>query len=349
MDSKILKILSRKFPNENSPSVILHISYLLASLVFCMLFNLIVINLHDFYNFDYCSIYKVLSGEAIRSIQYRVLIPYIFKAMSLILPLSDRALFILIIVIITYFTLLFFRAVLNVYFSNRTINSAAALFILYPMLWNFILMNRIFFFVDNAIMLFMTAGFYFIITGKNNWLLVTLFFSTLNHYSSGFIILAFVLFNYKTLFTKQTLMYAIGLSGVFIACFIAMKVIYPYFPPEKDDGFVVFIPDLAVKAVTDLSKGILLRDIFLNFGGLHLAALMVLVTGLWKKLRTEYLAVFLFFIPYFIMAALRLGIRIEEMRNWIPIIPFVTVLALILFTGLKNPLFTLSNTVLKEK
>ena len=183
------------------------------------------------------------------------------------------------------------------------------------MLWNFILMNRIFFFVDNSIMFFMTAGFYFIVSRKNYFLFITMLLSTLNHYSSGFLILAYVLFNYKTIFTKKTFLNASILSLIFIGCFIVLKFIYPYFLPERDDGFVVFIPDQAIKAITTLPKGILVRDVLFNFGGLHFFALLVLVTGLWKKVKTEYLAVFLFIIPYFIVALFRLGIRIDEMRK----------------------------------
>ncbi|MBZ0204601.1 MAG: hypothetical protein IT281_08250 [Ignavibacteria bacterium] len=281
--------------------------------------------------------------------QYRVLIPYIFKGLSYVLPLSDVSLFVLIIVVITYFTLLCFRSVLNVYFENRTVNSISAIIIIYPMLWNFMLLNSIFFFVDSAVVLFMTAGFYFIVSKKNYWLLLTVFFATLNHYSSAFIIMAFVLFNYKTLFKKQTLIFSAALSAVFLICLLGFKLKYPYFPPEREDGFVMAMPLLAIEAITDMPMSILLKYVILNFGGLHLLALLVMVTGLWKKIKPEFLVIFLFFVPYCLIAILRLGIRLEEMRNWIPLIPFITILALILFTGFKNPLFTLSKTVLKEK
>lgn len=349
LDSRILSILSKKFPNENFPPVIIHISYLLSSLAFCLLYKLLIIAGHDFYNNEYSSIYKVLNGEALHSMQYRVLIPYLFKGLSSVLPLSDIPLFMLMTFVITYLTLLCFRSVLNVYFENKTLNSIAAIIIFYPMIWNFMLLNTIFFFVDSAIVLFMTAGFYCIITKKNYWLLIIILFATLNHYSSAFIIMAFVLFNYKTIFKKQTFIFAAALSAVFLCCLLAFKLKYPYFPPERDDGFVMALPKMAISAITDLPRGILLKYIFLNFGGLHLLALLVIVTGLWKKIRPEFLAIFLFFVPYCLIAMLRLGIRLEEMRNWIPLIPFVTVIALILFAGLKNPLFALSGTVLKEK
>jgi uncharacterized membrane protein YhdT len=195
----------------------------------------------------------------------------------------------------------------------------------------------------------MTAGMYFIITKKNYWLLAVIFISSFNHISTGFLILAYVLFNYRSLFTKKTIMFAILQSVIFIGCFIVLKMIYMDIPPERDDSFFALYPETPFEAIMDLPKGILIRDIFLNYGGLHIIGLLVLITGLWKKVKTEYLSIFLLFIPYVLMAVLRIGIRIEEMRNWIPIVPFVTVLALIFFTGFRNSLFSLSPTVMREE
>jgi len=349
MDSKIFNFLSRNFPGKNSPSIIVHISYIMAAVVFCKLYEITIIAQHDFVYHEYSSIYMVLNGEAVSSIQNRILVPYIFKFLSIILPLSDTKLFMIIIIPFTYLSLVFFRSILNVYFSNKTINSVAAILLLYPIIWNLMLMNTILFFVDQAIVLFMTAGMYFIITKKNYWLLAVILVSSFNHISTGFLILAFVLFNYKFLFTKKTILHAILQSVIFVGCFTALKIIYWDIPAERDDSFFTLIPEAPFDAIKDLSKGILLRDIFLNYGGLHIFGLLVLITGLWKKVKTEYLAIFLLFIPYVLMAIFRMGIRIEEMRNWIPIVPFVTVIALIFFTGFRNPLFSLSHTVKREE
>lgn len=349
MDSKIFNFLRRNFPGKNSPSIIVHISYIMAAVVFCKLYELTIISQHDFVYHEYSSIYKVLSGEALRSIQSRVFVPYIFKLLSIILPLSDTKLFMIIIIPFTYLSLLFFRSILNVYFSNKAINSVAAILIFYPIIWNLMLMNTILFFVDQAIVLFMTAGMYFILTRKNYWLLAVILLSSFNHISTGFLILAFVLFNYKSIFTKKIIMFAFLQSVIFIGSYILLKMIYTDIPPERDDVLTVLIPQTPFEAIYDLPKGILIRDIFLNYGGLHILGLLVLVTGLWKKVKTEYLSIFLLFIPYIVMAILRIGLRIEEMRNWIPIVPFVTVLALIFFTGFRNSLFSLSPAVMREE
>jgi hypothetical protein len=349
MDSKIFNFLSRNFPGKNSPSIIVHISYVMAAVVFCKLYEITIIAPHDFVYHEYSSIYKVLSGEALRSIQNRILVPYIFKFLSMILPLSDTKLFMIIIIPFTYLSLVFFRSILNVYFSNKTINSVAAILLLYPVIWNLILMNTILFFVDQAIVLFMTAGMYFIITKKNYWLLAVILISTFNHVSTGFLILAFVLFNYRSIFTKKTFMFTVIQSVIFLGCFAVLKMIYTDIPPERDDNFFALFPESPFESIIDLPRGILIRDIFLNYGGLHILALLVLITGLWKQVKTEYLMIFLLFIPYVLMAILRIGVRIEEMRNWIPIVPFVTVIALIFFTGFRNSLFSLSHTVMRDR
>jgi len=349
MDSKIFNFLRRSFPGKNSPTIIVHISYILAAIVFCKLYEITVIAQHDFVYHEYSSIYMVLNGEALRSIQNRILVPYIFKFLSMILPLSDTKLFMIIIIPFTYLSLVFFRSILNVYFSNKTINSVAAILLLYPIIWNLILMNTILFFVDQAIVMFMTAGMYFIITKKNYWLLAVIFISSFNHISTGFLILAFVLFNYRTLFTKKTIMFAVLQSVIFIGCFTVLKMIYTDIPPERDDSFFALIPEAPFESIMDLSKGILFRNIFLNYGGLHILGLLVLITGLWKKVKIEYLLIFLILIPYLLIAVFRIGMRVEEMRNWIPLVPFVTVLALIFFTGFRNSLFSLSHTVMREE
>jgi hypothetical protein len=108
-----------------------------------------------------------------------------------------------------------------------------------------------------------------------------------------------------------------------------MRVLLPNLPEHRDDGFVAWIPSAAWQVIVDYKKHLLLRDLVINMGGLHLFAILFFVSGMWKNFKREYVLVFLIIMPFYLFAFLRFGIRIEEMRNYIPLIPFVMVPALL--------------------
>jgi hypothetical protein len=343
----MLKIFSKKFPNDNFPPIIVHILYLLMSVTFCLIYNHIVIGKTDFHTDEYGGIYRVLAGDAIRAIQYRVLVPLIFKAFTF-LHIPDIAIFLFIIIVFTYLTILFFYLILNIYFQNRTFNYFIALVLFYPMFWNFMLLNQTFFFMDHSLMFFMTACLYFVLAKKNNWLIITFLFGTLNHPSIGFIILIFLLFNYNRLFKKDTVIYTLLFIAVYLGCFYALKMIYPNFTLERDQDFGLFHFSDTITALKDVPVHLLIRDIALNYGGIHIFAALFLVCGAWKKIKQQYVFIFLVIVPYFILGVLRVGLRLEEMRNWIPLIPFIMILALLYLSQIKNPFFRLSDEISRE-
>lgn len=344
----MLKILSKKFPNDNFPPIVVHVFYLLMSVTFCLIYNHIVIGKTDFHEDEYGGVYRVLAGDATRAIQYRVLVPLIFKVFTF-LHIPDIVIFLFIIIVFTYLTILFFYLILNRYFQNKTFNYLIALALFYPMFWNFMLLNQTFFFMDHSLMFFMTAGLYFILARKNNWLLVTLLIGAINHSSITILILAFVLFNYNRLLKKDTVIYSALLVAGYIGCFFILKMIYPHFTAERDQDFGLNHFPETIIALKGVPAHLLIRDIILNYGGMHIFAALFLVSGAWKKIKRQYVFIFLVIVPYFILGVLRVGIRLEEMRNWIPLIPFIMVLALLYLSQIKNPLFGLSDEVKVEK
>ena len=332
----ITEFLNRRFPNEKYPPLFIHIIYLLAAFTFCYLYHLKIVAHADFYNHDYAAILKVINIEAIRSIQYRVLVPLIFKVISLFGLLPDKGIFFLIMLGFTYLTITVFYRLLCVYFENKVFNSFAALSIIYPMIWNFFAINTIFFFVDTAVVFFMTLCLYLVVTGNNRLLLAAFFLGTANHYSIGFIIPVYLLYNYRCLFKKETILYTAALVFILIGYFAVMRILLPDLSSLKDDGFVVWDLSKAVQAFKDYYKPHMVRDIIFTWGGLHFFALMCLLSGAWKTYKRGYIAVYLTVFPFILFALLRFGIRIEEMRNYIPFIPFVIIPALIYiskFTG----------------
>lgn len=342
------KILSRRFPNENYPPVLFHVLYLMAAFTFCFIYHHKIVSHSDFYSDEYGAILKVLNIEAIRSIQYRLLIPAIFKIISLPALLPNNAIFFLIMLGFVYLTIIVFYRLLGVYFVNREFNYISALLIIYPMIWNFVAINTIFFFVDCAVIFFMLLSLYFIITEKNNWLLLAFFLGAANHYSIGFVIPVFLLYNYNRILKKDTILYTIFMIIIMVSYFIILRLIFPNLPEIKDDGFVAWRLDDAWQTIVNYKKHLLVRDLFVNMGGLHFFALLFLLSGIWKKFKLQYITVYLIIMPFVLFALFRFGIRIEEMRNFIPLIPFVIIPAMLYFSSFNSEFLKLSPGIMKE-
>jgi hypothetical protein len=277
-----------------------------------------------------------------------VLVPFIFKAVSVITQLPDKGVFFIVAFGFTYLTIVVFYRLLCVYFANISFNYFAALFILYPMVWNFFAINTIFFFVDNAVVFFMTLCLYLIITKNDKLLLPAFLLGTANHYSIGFIVLVYLLFNYRRLFKKETVLVTAALLAILIGYFAVMRILLPEVETIKDDGFVVWDLPKALQAFADYDKQHMLRDIMFTWGGFHFLALLCLVNGAWKIFRYEYTAVFLTIIPFILFAVFRFGIRIEEMRNYIPFIPFVTLPAMIFISKFSGGLLKPNPEICRE-
>jgi len=343
------KILNKNFPDDNYPPVIIHLIFMLAAITFCFIYHHKIVAPADFYNDEYGAILKVLNLEAIRSIQYRILVPVIFKVLSLGHLIPDKTVFFLITLGNTYLLIIVFFRLISVYFSNRQFNYIAAMFIIYPMIWNFISLNSIFFFVDTALLLLMTICLYLVITQKNNWLLLFFFLGAANHYSIGFIIPAFLLFNYRSVFKFKTILYTALLVVILVGYFTVMRLLLPNQPVHRDDGFVAWIPSAALQVLIDYRKHLLVRDLILNMGGLHILALLFLVSGIWKNIKRQFVYIYLVIIPFYLFAFMRFGIRVEEMRNYIPLIPFVIVPALIFLSRYMNGLLKLTQEISGKK
>jgi hypothetical protein len=109
----------------------------------------------------------VLNFEALKPIQFRVLIPFIFKGIQsivfLVYPIPDKALFFIITISLCYFILLSFYFLLNEYFKSKATNCWLAAIIIYPMVWNYVIMNGQFFYMDFSVLLVIILGFYAIV------------------------------------------------------------------------------------------------------------------------------------------------------------------------------------------
>ena len=330
-----MNILNKRFPNERFPNLIIHIYYLMISFTFCYLYYHKFISRANFYAPESSGgIYAVLSGTALKPIQFRVLIPVIFKMLSFLIafvkPMSDKALFFIITIGLCYFILLTFYFILNRYFNSKALNCWLAPVIIYPMIWNFVIMNGQFFYMDFSVLLIITLGFYCIISGEYAWLLVVFFLGLLNHPSVGYLIPAFLLFNYKRLLTKKIIAYTLIMSVLYVATYKFMDYLFP----SNAGYFIIFNLPRNLSLFTDFPIHIIFRDLFFNFGGLHIFILLFFFTRLWKRYRGPFLYVNLVTILY--VLSVFISFSIEEIRNYITIIPFVVILSLLYLSSFEN-------------
>ncbi len=249
---------------------------------------------------------------------------------NLITSIPDHALFFILTIILCYLILFSFYLLLGQYFTGRAMNCWLASVIIYPMVWNFVIMNGQFFYMDFCILLIIILGFYCIVSEKYNLLLMFFFLGILNHPSAGYLILAFLIYNYKNLFKTKTIIYAGTMSIMYIGIYKLMD----YYFSNTGGYFVIFNLPRNLELFHTLPFHIILRDVFFNFGGLHIFIIFFLIAGSWKRYRGSMLYVNLVIIPYVITVLVNFSI--EEIRNYITIIPFVVILSLLFLSTFEN-------------
>lgn len=305
--------------------------YLMSSLSFCYIyFHKQFFDL-TFREQNTGGIYYILSFEAIKPNQFRLLIPLLFKAFKKVFFfIPDKAAFFIIILVITFLSLVIFYNILNTYFENKKINQWLAFILFYPMLWQFMIMNQIFDFTDFANFIFIFLGYYCIIKNYNKTLLLVFLIGAFNHDSIGFLIVMYVLFNIKEIFKWKTILYTVSMAVIFL---VIKKVLENIFIANPGISFrwnyIYNFNEFFNKPVH-----IVFRNVFFAFGGLHLFVIYFFLSGKWKKYNTKYMYITLTIIPYAII--LFLIHTTFEARNYITAIPYMTILFLLFFSTQKN-------------
>lgn len=338
-----MKLLNIRIPNQRFPTLIIQIYYLMIAITFTYLYYHKFIQGADFYSpLSTGGLYAVVNLESARPIQFRILLPFIFKGLTMLNLIPDKPLFFLINAAQTYLILLSFYFLLNRYFQSKAMNCWLAPVIIYPMIWNLVILNGQFFFMDFTILLIIVTGFYFIVSERYNWLLIVFLTGVLNHPSVGYLIIAFLLYNYRRLFNVKTILYAAAMAILYIGIYRMMDA---YFP--KTEGyFIIYNMPRNLSLFSTFPPHIILRDIFFNFGGLHFFIIIFLISGVWKRYRGQYIYVNLVCIPY--LATVLINFSIEEMRNYVTIIPFVVILCLLFLSTFPNSFLRPQENILTQ-
>jgi hypothetical protein len=279
----------------------------------------------------------VLSFETYKPWQFRLFIPFIFVLFKPLSFIPQMTLFTGYSVIVVYLLIVVYCKVLQVYFENRKLVFIAAPLILYPMLWNYILLNSIFQYYDFTSILIFTIGLYFIIKDKFFPLLLVFVAGVLNKETAGYLVVAYILYNYKIVFTKKIILNSILMIAVFLLIKITLGVI---FSSNPGDPFEICTYENINIIKNFFSNRIYFTHIVFSFGLMYVFLFLLFLTGRWKCFLPRNLVIInLTFLPN-----LLLGFFVtyyDEVRVYAEFVPLITTLFLIYLssfekTGLKR-------------
>jgi hypothetical protein len=321
------------------PSLFLRfIFYLLLSITFCFLYFHKFITDQDFYETGWKSgIVTVLTFKAPQYAQFRLLLPLVFKIVSIVTHLSNKGVFFVLIIAQTFLILEIFYRILNEYFIDKTVNSLVAALILYPMVWNFTILNDYSLYYDFTSMLLILIAFLCILKGKNLWMIVIFIIGNFNHDSIGFVIVMYLLYNYKRLFKKETIIYTFLLSFIFIALKVAFHFLFISNPSEP----FWFRAPRNVEIFYKTPPYYLIRDFLLFFGALHLFILLN-IKRIWNQMPSGKLFISLTLIPYLIVMFMLHNF--DEARDYVVAIPFIIIPFMIYLSTFPNSILKRAET-----
>jgi hypothetical protein len=275
-------VLKKNIFTQYPSRVLQSTMYLLLSITFCFLyFHKFVVD-EDFYRTGWQSgIYTILAFNAPKYAQFRLLFPIIFKIIAVITHIGNKSIFFILIIGQTYIILEIFYRILNEYFIDKTINSLLAPFILYPMVWNYIILNDFYLYYDYTSLLLILLSLLLILRRKNLWLILVFLIGNFNHNSIAFVIVMYILYNYKKLFTKETIIVTLSLTIIFVA----LKIFFHFWLVSNAEDFAVFGAKRNIQLLTISTPYYLTRDFIFIFGSLHLFAL-INNKNKWKQMQS---------------------------------------------------------------
>ncbi len=278
------------------------------------------------------SILLVQSFETVKPYQFRLLVPLIFMLFKPLTFIPEKIIFMLYNVIILYFLVIVYQKLLSEYFQNKKTVLFLAPVILYPILWNYVILNQSFQFYDFTTILIFTLGLYFIVKENFKLLLVVFIVGLINKETIIYLLFAYLLFNYKTIFTRKIILN----SALMVVLFIGYKLFLGYiFRNNAGDPFEIgFTENIEILKVLPHNR-IYQKNLALNFGTLYIFILLLFITGRWKKFPDRHkIYMNLAFIPYIL-----LGVYITyftEVRVYTELIPMVTTLFIIYLSTFKK-------------
>ena len=300
-----------------------HAVYFLLAATVCFLYFQKVISLYDFNTPT--SLSAVATFDTYKPYQFRLLVPMIFKLFSPLSFIPIKALFLAYSCVIIYLLQIVYYFIICEHFKDSAINFFLAPVILYPIIWNFILLNETFLFYDFTAILLFTLGLYFILKDNFKGLLIAFIIALFNKESAVYLIFVYLLFNNKRIFTSKIIINTTILGVIFIV----YKVLLSYIFKDNPGGTFELTLYGNIEIIKSLPHNrIYAKNIILNFGLIYIFAVLLFATGRWKNFRNKNLLYTnLTIIPYLLIGIFT--IYFSEVRVYTEVIPFFTTLFLI--------------------
>lgn len=307
-----------------------HAVYSLLSLTVCFLYFQKIISIYDFNSAN--SISAVASFDTIKPFQFRLLIPLIFKLFSPFSFVTSKIFFTVYSCIVLYLLLIIYYLLISEYFKNAILNFFLAPAILYPIVWNYILLNQTFQYYDFTAILLFTLGMYFIIKNNFKWTLIIFIIAILNKESAVYLIFSYLLFNYRQVFTKKIIFNTAILAVIFIAYKAALSYIFRYNQGDDIESCLRRNIQILKEITFDFTT---IKIILLNFGLLYIFAALLFITGKFKHFENKNLIyINLTIIPYFVIGIF--VVYFTEIRVYAELIPLFTTLTLVYLSSFKS-------------
>jgi hypothetical protein len=204
--------------------------------------------------------------------------------------------------------------------------------ILYPILWNYVLINQTYQYYDFTSILIFLIGLYYIIKEKLDAFIILFIIGVLNKETSGYLIFVYILYNYKALFTKKHFLR----TGLLVLIYVLVKGLLSYIFRNNPGDTVELCMYQNMKFFTLITTSkIYFRNLALNFGGLYIFLFLLFLTGRWKKFRLRpLLYINLAFLPNIILGYF--VTYYDEVRVYAEFIPLVTTIFLVYLSTFKK-------------
>ncbi len=307
-------------------SLVFHFLYLLLAAFFCYLYYIKVLANSDLTQTN--SINAILTFQTVKPYQFRLLIPLLFMIFKPIGVIPDKITLFIYDIIIVYLILVVYSKLLAEYFTNKITALLLATVILYPMLFNYVILNQLFLFYDFTSILLFTLGLYFIIKDNFKWFIVSFIIALINKETAVYLIFSYLLYNYKTVFTKRIILNSVLLITIFVIYKLFLGYIFRNNPGDNVEGTIGW----NIEIISNFYRNhTYFKNLAFNFGGLYIFIILLFLTGRRKKFTAKASAKLLYinltFIPFYIMGIF--VIYFTEVRVYSELIPIVTTLFLI--------------------
>lgn len=308
----------------------IYLLYAFVSAIFCFLYYKKIVSSVDFSAEN--SIQAVGSFETAKPYQFRVLIPLFFKYALFPFYPPSKFLYIAFCFFSTMVSQIFFYFLVSKYFQNTKASLILGSAIIYPMLWNFVILNQSFQYYDVFAVMFFAAGLYFVASENFFWLVVSLVLGILNKEAAVYLVFCFLLFNYKKIFDREILVKAFFLAIIFLAVKVLMLAVFKNNP---GDAFESGLPVNKEIFSNVLSNRVYQKNLFFNLGLLYFPALLLFIAGKWRVYSDRKLIFMnLAIVPYMVLGIFM--IYFTEVRVYTEVMVMITLLALCHLGGFKK-------------